>query len=382
MTITQENVKALKLWQAAEGKNLHGHESRERAQLALAESVASGEFPTQILPAVRKTLTTVYDETEVVTPQFTTRKTVEAIGVDEKVEVFEFDDQENIPGQNAGDTFISGGLPTILPREKYPQIGFSATDKSIRARKIGEAFGLDWEAVVRSRGAKVNLIREAFTAFGRHAKNQEEIDVAKLLVTSSGFNTTALTGALAVPSSPDLNTDPDTLGDVIDTLLQRPVQGVLPNYTSYSLLVAPGNARAARQALATRRVRNVPARTGSGSENRGKEWEEQVVLGADVNVVVFPWLAKIWSSIGKGWILVPNPAAGDLPVLTSNYLEGYEAPSVWVKDSNARTVGGSAVNSLVDGDFDSDAVETKVRHVHGANALWVAGIAYSDGTNT
>lgn len=374
-------TEALKLWQAAEGIAPHGYRSQAEAQFKLSESISSGEFPTQILPAVRQVTQRVYDRQELVHGQFTSRRTVSAINVDEVVNVYDFGDQSNIPDENAGDRFVDGGLPTILPREKYPQIGMRATDKSIRARKIGEAFGLDWEAIVRMRGTNVNLIRDAFEAFGRHAANQEDIDVAKLLVTPSGFNTTALADALAVTGNPDLTSDPDTLGDVIDTLLQRPVEGVLPNYTSYSLLVAPGNARAARQALATRRVRSVPARTGTDSADRGKEWEEQIVLGADVNVVVFPWLAKVWSGIGKGWILVPNAASDDLPVLSSNYLEGYETPSVWIKDSNARQVGGGAVDPTTDGDFDSDALETKVRHVHGANALWTAGIAFSTGAN-
>lgn len=379
--LTQENIKALKLWQAAEGKASHGYKSQREAQYLLAESIASGEFPTQILPAVRRTVTEVYERTERIHDQFTTRKTVQAINVEEDVNVFTFDGQDNIPDVNAGDRFVKGGLPTILPREKYPQIGMTASGKKIIARKIGEAFGLDWEAVVRARGANVNVIRSAFEAFGRHAGNQEDIDVALQLVTPTGFNTDTLADALAVSGNPDLNTDPETLSNVVAELLERPVEGVIPGYTSYALLTAPSNVAAAQRALQQRTITRVPARTGTDSATAGLEFTETIPVGAQVDVIGWRWLQRIFPDMGRGWMLVPKASDDDLPVLTSNYLEGYETPSVWIKDSNARQVGGGAVNALTDGDFDSDAVETKVRHVHGANLLWGAGIAYSLGTN-
>lgn len=386
---TAVELKALKLWQAAEGIAPHGFKSQREAQFALSESVASGEFPTAILPAVRQTVTQVYDRVETKHDQFTTRKTVQAIEVDEPLQVFKFEDQSNIPGTNKGDKFVPGGLPRLLPREKYPQIGFTASGKSLRASKMGEAFGLDWETIVRTRGARVDLLREAFSAFGRHAKQQEDIDVAKLLVGASGFRTAsgqALNGAYAVPGNPDL-ADPMTIANALEALLQRTVGDAtvgqtLPNYDGFTLLVGRGMSGAANRALNTRTVTRVPARTGTDSASTGVQYEETIALAADVNVVEWDWLNRINPDFGKGWLLVPRVSGDELPVLTSNYLEGYEQPSVWIKDSNARTVGGGTVNPTVDGDFDSDAVETKVRHVHGATALWTSAIGFSAGTNS
>lgn len=385
---TAAQVKALKLWQAAEGIAPHGYASQAEAQLRLAESIASGEFPTQILPAVRQTVQKVYDRVEVKHQSFTTRKTVQAIEVDEKIDVFKMENQDNIPGINAGDTFVPGGLPRLLPREKYPEISMTASGKTIRASKLGEAFALDWETIVRSRGARVDILREAFEAFGRHARQQEDIDVAKLLVNASGFKTgagTALNSAYAVPGNPDL-TDPMTISTVVEAVLQRTVGDAtvgqtLPNYDGFTLLVGRGMEGAAKRALSTRTVTRVPARTGTDSADTGVQYEETIPVGANVDVVSWDWLNRIYPSFGKGWILVPRVSGDELPVLTSNYLEGYETPSVWIKDSNARTVGGSEVNPRVDGDFDSDALETKVRHVHGASALWTSAIAFSTGAN-
>lgn len=383
--LTQENIKALRLWRAAEGKapTAGGRRPTAReqraAQFQLAEAVASGEFPTQILPAVRRTLQARFESTPQVHQQFTTRKTVQAINVEEEVNVFSFGDQSNLEDLNtAGDGFVKGGLPTILPRQPYPQIGLTGTGKKIKARKIGEAFGLDWEAIVRQRGTNVNLIRDSFEAFGTHAANQEEIDVARLLVKSSGFATASgegLNGATPLSGNPDL-LDPDDIASVLGTLLNTNIEGQLPNYDRFVILTTIANAPLIQRAVGARRFVRNPGATS------GYSWEESIDYGAQIDVIGWKWLTAIWPAMGKGAIVVPVASGAELPVLTSNYLEGYESPSLWIKDSNARNLGGGEVNPEVDGDFDSDAIVTKVRHVHGANSLWNAGIGYTTGANT
>lgn len=384
MNLTQKNIEALRLWRAAEGKapvaggRTPTASERRMAQFRLAEAVASGEFPTQILPAVRRTLQARFDRTPRVHGQFTTRKTVQAINVEEEVNVYSFGDQSNLEDLNtAGDGFVKGGLPTLLPRQPYPQIGLTATGKKIKARKMGEAFGLDWEAIVRQRGTNVNLIRESFEAFGEHAANQEEIDVARLLVKASGFAVASgegLNGATAISGNPDLY-DPEDIAVALGTLLNTNVEGQLPNYDRFVILTTVANAPLIQRAVGARRfVRNPGATTGYS-------WEETVDFGAQIDVIGWKWLTAIWPAMGKGAIILPVASDTELPVLTSNYLEGYETPSLWIKDSNARNIGGGEVNPEVDGDFDSDAIVTKVRHVHGANSLWNAGIGYTTGAN-
>lgn len=390
--VTQKNIEALRLWKAAEGKAFNpkapaGHpdsrrpskSEQRRAQFRLAESIGSGEFPTQILPAVRRTLTARFDATPRRHQEFTTRKTVQAINVEEEVNIYSFGDQDNLEDLNRnGDGFVKGGLPTIQPRQPYPQIGLSASGKKIKARKIGEAFGLDWEAIVRQRGTNVNLIRDSFEAFGVHAAQQEDIDVARLLVTPSGFATGTgggLNGAQGLTGNPDLY-DPDDIATALGTLLNTPVEGQLPSYDKFVILTTVANAPLIRRAVGARNfVRNPGATTGYS-------WSETVDFGAEIEVIGWKWLTSIWPSMGKGAIVLPVASGSELPVLTSNYLEGYETPSLWIKDSNARNLGGGEVNPEVDGDFDSDAVVTKVRHVHGADALWNAAIGYTTGANS
>ena len=376
---TQRTVEAAKLY-------LHALEGSRKAQFQVAESIANGDFAEPIAPVLAKQVVKVYHDTDQSSDQFTTRKTVSGIDRDETVQVLVIDsDQSNIPDQNMGDRWIPGTLPTIGPREQYPQIGlFPAYEKKIRASKVGEAFGIDWEAIVNSRGGEVDLIDNAVSSFGTHAANTGEARVAKQLVKSTGFSDAVVAQGKNIPGNPDFS-DAVAFADALATYQETPIEidGNEIAYDSYTLLCAPGQEYRYRRMLEARALRRVPARTGTDSEVPGLEYEFNVNIPVTINVIEWSWLRKVWPGIGKGYILVPRGGdAGTYPVLTKNYLRGYEQPSFWVKDANARQYRGGDVNVRADGDFDSDAIATKVRHVIGANLLWGDGILYSTGSNT
>jgi hypothetical protein len=49
-------------------------------------------------------------------------------------------------------------------------------------------------------------------------------------------------------------------------------------------------------------------------------------------------------------------------------LRGHAEPEIFIKEPNARRVGGGIVNPM-DGDFETDSVEYKLRHVFGGSIL-------------
>lgn len=350
-----------------------------RAQFEFAESISHSDLPTQIVPTIQRTLTKRYQgaQEEQVHQKFTTRQLVDRLGVDVEYNVYGFD-QDNIPENSMGDDFIPGGLPRIANRERYPQISLSASGKKLRADQLGEAFGVDWQAIVNSRGTEVNLIDDAVSEFARHASNEEDIRATKSLVTRSGFNTARIGTAGAIAGNPEIDTA-ETIQNAVAKAKAMKLDGVEINPTAFALLVTPSYGPAARQALARRRLTRVPARTGDDSAVVGDEYEETIDIGATITVVENKWLSAINPNFGRGWILVPTNGM-PYPTVTSNYLRGYETPSFWVKNSNAMNYGGGEV-PILEGDFDSDAIQTKVRHVNGSSVLWNEGIVYSAGTN-
>jgi hypothetical protein len=63
------------------------------------------------------------------------------------------------------------------------------------------------------------------------------------------------------------------------------------------------------------------------------------------------------------WGLFADPSDGQ-PALEMGFLQGHEEPEIFIKSPNAQRVGGGTANPL-DGDFDTDSVIYKLRHVMG-----------------
>lgn len=381
---TLKQLEALQLWRLAEGKSATPNGPRptrrqqEQAQFKFAESVAYGDLPTQLRPSLVRSLREVFDTTPTVAEQFTTLWELSAIDVAENWETYGFSQANHEDQKKMGKSYVAGGLPSIGRQEPYPQIGLTGTEKSGKVGKVGEAFGIEWEAIVNSRGRNVNLVRRGLAAMGRHAANEGEIAVARLLANSSGFlvgTGEPIDNATLITGNPDM-TDPTDIATAIGQLLNVSVEGVLPAYDRFVILTSPAHAPNVKRAVGARTIVRNPGVTS------GASWSEELDYGAGVTVIGWKWLAALFPTIGAGSLVIPVPSEDDLPVLTRNRLEGYPEPSLWIKDSNARNASGGEVDAETDGDFDSDAVMTKVRHVVGASALWVNAIGYSSGANS
>lgn len=66
------------------------------------------------------------------------------------------------------------------------------------------------------------------------------------------------------------------------------------------------------------------------------------------------------------WFLFANPDNGR-PAAEMGFLLGHEEPEVFMKTPNQTRVGGGA--DAMDGDFETDAIEHKVRHVFGGTRM-------------
>lgn len=87
-----------------------------------------------------------------------------------------------------------------------------------------------------------------------------------------------------------------------------------------------------------------------------------------VQVVVDPWLPIISTTNGNtSWYLFADPSVGR-PAMEIGFLSGHESPELFMKSPNAVRIGGGAVDPM-DGDFDTDAIDHKIRHVFGGTLM-------------
>ena len=375
MGITERQLEAAKRWKAAVAGD-------KRSQFWVAEQVEFSDLPSQITPLIRRTLVDNYKQVPTVWDQWTTKYLANSIDVDEQINTFNLLDQSGIPGVNGGDTFTAGALPRIAFGQKYPEIGMVGSSKTIRVSPFGEAFTQTWATVVNTRGQSVRVFDEAIKAFATHAAAVPDVASQSLLLSGGAINS-------AIPTATGIggnhqNTDPalTSIFDIWAAVRQAQtfyIDSVNVFFTKFALVVAPQQVANAKRVLSTTEITSVGATAA-----RAPMYSQKVDLGAEIEVVparffTAPNLGGATLG-GNAWFLVPIEGSPKPSAFTA-FLDGYENPQYFVKSANAETLGGND-SPILDGDFDSDGISSKVRHTVGAALGWTEGLVYSAGTGT
>jgi hypothetical protein len=93
---------------------------------------------------------------------------------------------------------------------------------------------------------------------------------------------------------------------------------------------------------------------------------ENIIAKLPITVHVNPYLPLIDTTHGTTtWYMFADLADGAAAQM--NFLRGHETPEIVQKMSDKMTLGGAAVSPL-EGDFDSDSMIWRVRHILGRNA--------------
>jgi hypothetical protein len=104
-------------------------------------------------------------------------------------------------------------------------------------------------------------------------------------------------------------------------------------------------------------------------------------LPGNFKVVVNPYIPKIASSSNgnTSWFLFGSPT-DSRPGATMAFLRGYEDPQIFIKEPNQRRIGGGS--NPMDGDFATDAIEYKIRHVFGGTLIEPKSAVASNGSGS
>jgi hypothetical protein len=98
-------------------------------------------------------------------------------------------------------------------------------------------------------------------------------------------------------------------------------------------------------------------------------------------LIINPWLPIVSTTNGNtSWYLFADPGVGR-PAVEVGFLRGNESPALFVKSPDAVRVGGGSV-SPEEGDFDTDGINYRVRHVFGGVLMEPKAAFASNGTNS
>lgn len=321
--------------------------------IGLREGLSTSDIPTLLSPSLSALSLANYNETPRIWQDFAGKEILPDFEKqDYRAFVPDWSDDDVEP-TTAGDAFVTGGLPTVPEYGEYSRLAFNAIGKDLSLKKSGVAVQFSWEMLRNARN--LQLIRRAFTEFGRRAAVKEDHEATKQL-SEANFN--AENGNLAVG---------DAAGELSLEQLQAAFEQVskqtwngrrISAPTHYRLVVGPALALKAESIKQITEVEVVEG-VGTATETRYKTGN---VVGGRFTVVENPYFSEVGIA-DDAWFLIGDNTMN--PTVVNAFLEGHTAPQIFVK----RTTNSSPD----EGSFENDDYETKVRHVVTGNFLLPQG---------
>ena len=334
-------------------------DGKRLARWQFQEALGTSDFPLLFGDILDRQLLASYREWPVSYPNYTGIKQVADFRT---VSRFAIDGSEAV-------------LATVNEQEEYPGSTLSETRYQYSVAKFGRRIPFSWEAMIND---DLNALKDIPERFARAARRTEERFVTDLLFDTNGPDAThfSVGNSNIVTSNPVLTiaglqtaftilaaqTDSDGEPIVID---------------SAELVVPPALEVVALNILNAVEIRVLTS--GGGDSAQGlvaTNWMKNR-LRLNVN----PYIPIVVTTGSRGdttWLVVANPSSAR-PTVEIGFLRGHAEPEIFIKSPNAQRVGGGAAAPM-DGDFDTDSIQYKVRHVLGGVLMDPKAAVGSDGS--
>ncbi len=268
---------------------------------------------------------------------------------------------------------VAGGdnvLSEVKEKAEYPETKMSEAEYKYAVKKYGRRMPFSWETMIND---DLDALKDIPQRFGRAARRSEQKfvtglycqDDGPIFTTVSQITSNAVLGvaglatAMAqIGASTDANGEPiaiDTLHLVVPPALE---------VTAYNIINALQIEMGDQGGSSTQKLMAV-------------NW-----LKNRLQVHVEPYIPVVATSGTAGkttWLLFADPA-NNRPGVEVGFLRGHEEPEIFMKSPNAERIGGST--SPMSGDFETDSIDYKVRHVFGGRLIDGKMIWGSDGTGS
>lgn len=381
------------------------------ARLRLQEALTTSDFGTLFGDVIDRTILANYAETPYSWSAYCKRAMIQDFRL---AKIFRVDrgsavlDGPLLPNAYGA----TGSGPNGLEQNtEYPMRKRVATDYTDQLYKFGARMDFAWETLIND---DLDALKDTPALFGRAARRTEEERATKLYSTSSGLNTsffsTANKNRVVVAVLPVLLTQynlPDNPSLSITALQaamtimanQVDLDGMPISIEGVTLVVPPSlkivamNIVNASQVWANDQggtVSNLGPNNATTSLQRliTENWAKGIVK---IAVNYFAPIVNTTSG-NTAWYLFADPNAGR-PALQQSFLRGHESPELFMKLPNSVQIGegrmgpgqgavpGTMNVNPLDGDFDTDSIAYKIRHVLGGCLLDPIMAVASSGAN-
>lgn len=261
--------------------------------------------------------------------------------------------------------YVNGGqdrLSAVAEKAPYPARGVTDGKYTYAVKKYGATFPFTWEALVND---DLDAFRDLPQRLALAARRTEQHFACELYAGSTGPDGTffASGNANVVTANPVLSVA--ALNTAFTILAaQTDSDGEPIAIEGVHLVVPPALMVAATNILNATQIEVTEAGGTSNQKLIAANW-----MRNKVTLHVEPYLPIVSSSSNgnTSWYLFADPK-GARPAAEVGFLSGHEEPQLFIKAPNAQRVAGGAVDPMA-GDFDTDAIEYKVRHVLGGTLM-------------
>ncbi len=366
------------------------------AGLVFREALGTADFPNLFGDIIDRSVLANYAETPYSWSQYAKRATISDFRL---AKIFRIDrgagvlDGPILPNSYGASGSGSTGLEEV---SEYPMRKRQDAKYTDQLYKFGARMDFAWETLLND---DLDALKDTPALFGRAARRTEEKRATKLFVSSTGPNATFFSNAnknlvngtvasFVTTNNPVLSIT--SLAWAIQIMMQQlDLDGEPISIEGVTLVVPPSLKITAMNIIRATQVwmndqGGTTATFGAGATASGESAQRLITTNwanGVVNVAVNYYLPVVDTTHGvTGWYLFANPNLGR-PALQQSFLRGHESPEMFMKLPNNVAIGegrmgpgagvmpGTSEANPMEGDFDTDAVCYKVRHVLGGTLL-------------
>jgi Mu-like prophage major head subunit gpT len=270
-------------------------------------------------------------------------------------------------------------------------------------QKYGNRMPFFWETMIDD---DLNALKDSPARFGRAARRAEEKFVTQLFANNTTFFSNANFKNTVVPTGPYTATNPPlsitALAQAMTIMSnQRDADGEPIEIEAVVLVVPPALKVTASNILNAdyfwandQGGTTIAPEGGSGAYSSGQRlnvanWAKNIV-----QLAIDYYLPIVDGTYGQqGWYLFADPKGGR-PALEFGRLRGHITPELFMKSPNSIAIGegnmgpgtgpviGTSMMNPQEGDFDTDAIHYKIRHVFGGTTIDPLMAVYSNGAGS
>lgn len=265
-------------------------------------------------------------------------------------------------------------LDTVPEESEYPAAALTEGRYEYAVQKYGRRIPFAWEAMIND---DLDALKDVPDRFGRAARRTEERFVSGLFCSSTGPNATFFSSGNknVVTANPPLSIVALQLAMQVISA-QRDADGEPIALEMMTLWVPPA------LEITANNIANA-TQLWLGADTDAQRLVTTNWMRSRFKIAVGPYIPDIITTGDRGntsWFLFANPSVGR-PAGEIGFLRGHETPEVWIKSPNAQRAGGGMVDAM-DGDFDTDSIQYRVRHVLGGTRLDPKSAVASNGSGS